>query len=86
VDPDVHRSAVILVAWIRIRIGNGKPDQGGQKGPTKIVESEKVSCFVVLVVLFLRAEGFFCILDVLRGRLRYKKSYGVKKKIVFIRL
>jgi hypothetical protein len=73
VDKDVHRSAVILVAWIRIRIGNAKPDQGGQKGPTKIEESEEVSCFFVLDVLFLRAEGFFCSLDFLHGRLRYKK-------------
>ncbi len=76
----MHRSAVILVAWIRIRIGNAKPDQGGQKGPTKIEESKKVSCFGVLNILFLRVEGFFCSLDVLHGRLRYKKTLCLVKK------
>jgi hypothetical protein len=46
VDPDPNR--------------NPDPDLGGQKLPTKKEKSLKISCFRILDVLFLRAEGFSC--------------------------
>jgi hypothetical protein len=45
------------------------PDPVGQKGPTKIGKNLEFSCFEVMDVLFLRAEGFFCSLEVLYGGL-----------------
>jgi hypothetical protein len=35
VDPDPHGSALRLVSWIRIRIGNADTDLGRRKWPTK---------------------------------------------------
>ncbi len=34
-EPDLHGSALILVGWIRIRIGYADSDPGGQKEPQK---------------------------------------------------
>jgi hypothetical protein len=54
---------------IRIRIDFGlldlDPNPGGQQLPSKIEKTEEISSFEVLDVLFLRAEGFSCNLDVL---------------------
>jgi hypothetical protein len=40
--------------------GSG-PDPGGQRWPTNIEKSKEFSCFEVLDVLLLRAEGFICV-------------------------
>ncbi len=55
-------SALILVGWIRTLIQEGKNDPQKRK-------SIYILCFEVLDVLFLRAGGFFCSLDVLHGDL-----------------
>ncbi len=51
-DPDPHRSAFILVGWMRILIRFGStdpdPDPGGQKGPPKIEKREEFLSFGVL--------------------------------------
>ncbi len=51
--------------WIRIRIRNSDPDQGGQKWPTK--KEKKLINFIFWSTgcSLLRAEGFSCSLDVI---------------------
>jgi hypothetical protein len=49
-DPD--GSALILVVWIRIRIGNSDSYPGGQKGPQKYKKVMKFCVFEVLDALF----------------------------------
>ncbi len=44
-DPDPHRSACILVGWIRIRIGNTDPDPWGPKWPTKVKKIQVLQWF-----------------------------------------
>jgi hypothetical protein len=51
------------------------PDPGRQKLPTKTEKSKDLSCFAVLEVLFLRAQGFFCSLGVLYGCLGISKLH-----------
>jgi hypothetical protein len=57
------------------------PDPGGQKLPTKIEKSPEFSCFSVLYVLSLRAEGFSCSLGVLYGGLGRSNLQFLIKKI-----
>jgi hypothetical protein len=49
---DPHGSALILVVWILVHIGNADPDPGGQKLPTKIEKSFEIPCFEVPDDLF----------------------------------
>jgi hypothetical protein len=74
-----------LSCWIRIRIRmlNADPSPGRQKWPTNIEKSKEFSCFEVLDVLFLRAEGFSGSLCVLYGGLRITKLHDLKKKSNF---
>jgi hypothetical protein len=62
-DPDPHGSALSLVSWIRIRIGNADPDLGRRKWPTKKEKRLIAGCSL------LRAGGFSCGLGVLLGDL-----------------
>jgi hypothetical protein len=61
---------------LRIRIVSGLDQVSGKgsgsrraKIPTKIIKNKEISWSEVLDVLFLRAEGFSCSLDVLCGGL-----------------
>jgi hypothetical protein len=51
-DPDPHRSALILAGWIRISIG--RAESGRAKRPSKI---EKVKKFLVVKCCMFSVEG-----------------------------
>jgi hypothetical protein len=75
-DPDLIR--IQSGQWIHIRI----QIQEGKNDPQKYKKIKRFSCFEVLDVLFLRAEGFFCVLDVLyRGLGIGKLQFLIKKNI-----
>jgi hypothetical protein len=67
-DPDLYWNRIKSGQWIRIRIGTGFNQISGSGSVFEIRNGQnikKISCFEVLDVLFVRAEGFFCNLDVL---------------------
>jgi hypothetical protein len=73
-----------MSTWIRINFDQLAPDPGEQKWPTKIERSvESSECLMLLM----RAEGFSCCMDVLRGGglpLEIKKSaFFIFKKFCF---
>jgi hypothetical protein len=71
-DPDSNGSGL----GIRIRIQEGKND------PQKLKKIKKISCFDGCSLL--RAEGFFCNLDVLYGGLGIGKlQFLIPKKLNF---
>ncbi len=63
---------------VRTRVSD--PDQSGrwirQKWPQKVGKNYKIPYIEVLDVLFLRAEGFFCTLDVPSGSGSVTNEYG----------
>jgi hypothetical protein len=71
-------------------VGGSAPlDPGGHKKMShKIRKSEETPCFVwsagwVPTVLFLMAEGFSCIVDVLYGGLRRNKLQFLFNRMIF---
>jgi hypothetical protein len=79
-DPDPDWIRTQSGQWIRIR--SPDPDPGGQKWPTKVKNFLKFMLWSVRWSL-LRAEGFFCNLNVLYGGLGIGKLQILIKKIFF---
>ncbi len=80
-DPEMIR--IQLSQWIRIR--NPDPNPRGQKWPTK-VEIFRKFMFWSAGCSFLRAESFFCSLEILYGGLGIGNLYGsfwFKKRGIF---
>ncbi len=82
-DPDPDWIRIQSGQWIRIRIRNPDPDPGGQKWPTK--EEKNLYKFMYWSVGWplLRAEGFFCNLDILYGGLGIGKLQFLIKIFFF---